>query len=79
MADPFGDDDVDLPVDVYVSHKVVSIEVKSRHVWQVHNIMKFLVHFLSQKSRPTAVNGLSFYDDVHWAEKHTQNETERSP
>jgi len=60
MADPFGDDDVDLPVDVYV-----------------HNIMKFLVHFLSQKSRPTAVNGLSFYDDVHWAEKHTQNETER--
>jgi len=55
MADPFGDDDVDLPVDAYV-----------------HNIMHFLVHFLAQTSRPTAIDGLSFFEDVHWAEKHTK-------
>lgn len=54
MADPFGDDDVDLPVDVYV-----------------HNIMHFLAEFLTKKTRPTAVDGLSFFKNIHWAEKHT--------
>jgi len=61
MADPFGDDDVDLPVDVYV-----------------HNIMKFLVDFVSNKPRPTAIDGLSFYKDIHWAEKHADSVTTKA-
>jgi len=57
MSDPFGDDDVDLPVGDYV-----------------RNMMKFLVQFCEETNRPTVADGgVTFKNDVHWAETHAQD------
>jgi len=58
MADPFGDDDTDLPVDVYV-HNIMKF------------LVDFVEENLRPT---VAKEGRDFHEEKEWAEKHTQCE-----